>query len=291
MTTTNVRETLRQLNQLNPNPRSMGPFKSSDSILVIGDGDLSFGLALATHLGGPRLSLTTFDSKTELLDKYTDSAGLNLQALESTGAEVLHSVDATALSRHIFRYSGYRKIVFNFPHVGGATPEDVIKNQQMLTKFFHSAKPLLRDAQSQIIVSLRNTSFYQQWAIGDLAETCGYVRERPTGLFNLADYPGYQPQRTHPATREPPSTDGASMHRFTWPVENRMTTTSRKRSTTTDDAARRDVDTRLTKQHRAERRSHSCGVCGIAFRDGKKYQRHVNSAKHARKVKKQGALI
>ena len=83
----------------------------------------------------------------------------------------------------------FDRIVFNFPHLGGALLEDVAKNQvnlyalfqcfcslklwlicwqEMLRSFFASASRALKST-GEIHVALRNTPFYESWNIHQLA--------------------------------------------------------------------------------------------------------------------------
>jgi hypothetical protein len=96
----------------NPNPKHLGPFSDRQRILVVGDGDLSFSLALAVFLvretrrclvngqraaianalavltenrqGGKNVVATCYDSQQELRDKYPN-AHVNADTLETAG--------------------------------------------------------------------------------------------------------------------------------------------------------------------------------------------------------------
>ena len=52
------------------NPRQVQSYSSRHKILIVGDGDLTFALSLATALGGTNIVATTFDTRRELLRKY-----------------------------------------------------------------------------------------------------------------------------------------------------------------------------------------------------------------------------
>lgn len=241
-------------------------YGESGLILTVGDGDLTFSRALCSELvlptfGPPRLICTTYDSEFEMTEKY--STALKTRAmLTSRNCAVLHQVDATYLARSIREqlYShppappamsvleSFSRIIFNFPHLGGATQEDIKANQNLLSQFFLSARPLLIPPSSrprpqsaprspiallpgmslgskqaeddeymggQIHVALRNTPFYESWDIEKLAKEQGLrlLRKEP---FLHSRYPGYQEQRTNPGVLRnlPPSTHGAINYIF-----------------------------------------------------------------------------
>ncbi|RHY82437.1 hypothetical protein DYB35_000186 [Aphanomyces astaci] len=170
-----------QANISNPNPKSVGGVSDKHRVLVVGDGDFSFSLALATRL-----------------------------------ADIHVGVDATNLARESWIQTlTFDRIVFNFPHLGGATEEDVEKNQDLLWRFFQSARKYLDNSKGEVHVALRNTLFYNRWDVTAQATKAGLKLKR-TDRFNLSLYPGYEAQRTHPASfrGEPPSTDGARTYVF-----------------------------------------------------------------------------
>lgn len=118
---------------------------------------------------------TCYDSKREAQDKYPNLL-VNADALESAGAQVRFGVDGTALEREAWlqRAEPFHAVVFNFPHLGGATEEDVAKNQALLRGFFYSARPFLHAARGQVLVALRNTLFYNRWKVQEQARASGY---------------------------------------------------------------------------------------------------------------------
>jgi hypothetical protein len=134
-------------------PRSFGPTGSpgtgaayqglyhldmQQSVLTVGDGDLSFslsiarGVAAACALSGPssskkhatgvagsvfQLTATTHESLQSLLATYTDAAD-NIAALIALGVTVLHDIDATHLAASSLAKHRFDVIVWNFPCVG-----------------------------------------------------------------------------------------------------------------------------------------------------------------------------
>ncbi|KAF1326696.1 hypothetical protein FI667_g8262, partial [Globisporangium splendens] len=333
---TQVRAAKAQTNALftlattsNPNPKHLGPFSDRQRILVVGDGDLSFSLSLAIFLGGRSLVATCYDSKREVKEKYTNAL-LNADALESAGAQVHFDVDGTALENETWLRSAgdkFHAIVFNFPHLGGATEEDVAKNQHLLCHFFYSTRPFLHPTRGQVLVALRNTLFYNRWKIQEQAQRSGFKMKK-VEPFDSSIYSGYEPQRTHPASfrGEPPSTTGA--HYYIFALDPTLQPDDPRVADAQNDAAHAKAKpptaqvvpkhaakkvqlatsaffivvaiSELSQQHclaclsqvkqdKSETTAASleCKVCATKFRDLKKYNAHINSAKHARRAKAQ----
>ncbi|GLD93640.1 hypothetical protein PINS_up002245 [Pythium insidiosum] len=275
----------------NPNPKTLGPFSDRHRILVVGDGDFSFSLALAVYLGGKNIIATCYDSKRELREKYPN-AFVNEDALETAGAAVHYSVDATALEREswIEAASPFQSVVFNFPHLGGATEEDVENNQRLLREFFFSTRQFIHPTQGQVLVALRNTLFYNRWDIEAQAKASGFKLKR-IEKFDASLYSGYQPQRTHPAAfrGEPPSTSNARYFIFSKdasasPEDPRS---QKPLSTATSEKPTHPKFSGDKRGSTAAPSTWTCETCKLTFRDAKKYNGHMNSAKHARKVKQQ----
>ncbi|RHY61966.1 hypothetical protein DYB38_009847 [Aphanomyces astaci] len=141
-----------QANISNPNPKSVGGVSDKHRVLVVGDGDFSFSLALATRL-----------------------------------ADIHVGVDATNLARESWIQTlTFDRIVFNFPHLGGATEEDVEKNQDLLWRFFQSARKYLDNSKGEVHVALRNTLFYNRWDVTAQATKAGLKLKRDQEAVAMA---------------------------------------------------------------------------------------------------------
>lgn len=152
----------------NPNPTSLGPYTNRMKILLVGEGDFSFSLALASKLGGKNLVCTSYDTKRQLIDKYPESAQGTVTALEAAGAIVMHGVDATALEKHFDpETESFHRIVFNFPHLGGSDDDSIASNKELIRKFLRSSGPFLRESEpvGEVHISLRTKSAFYRYVL------------------------------------------------------------------------------------------------------------------------------
>jgi 25S rRNA (uracil2634-N3)-methyltransferase len=103
------------------------PFLSSDTILLIGEGNFSFAHALAFHppsgsgledLPPRNITATAYDSEEECYVKYPEAKDI-VQNLREVSVGVLFNVDATKLEK-IPGIKGRKwdRVVWNFPHAG-----------------------------------------------------------------------------------------------------------------------------------------------------------------------------
>ncbi|KAH0837920.1 hypothetical protein J3R83DRAFT_6152 [Lanmaoa asiatica] len=125
------------------------PFKPTDKILLIGEGNFSFARALITdppssleHLVPENVTATSYDSKEECFSKYPDAEDI-VSTIKQRGIEVLFGIDATKLQKHpALKGRRWDRIVWNFPHAGkGITDQDrnILSNQRLMLDFLRSA--------------------------------------------------------------------------------------------------------------------------------------------------------
>jgi 25S rRNA (uracil2634-N3)-methyltransferase len=108
-----------------PPQRVTIPFRPTDKILLIGEGNFSFARALACcppvdlkYLPAKNITATSYDSEEECVAKYSD-ANTILSELRAKGVEVLFNVDATKLEKcTALKGRKWDRIVWNFPHAG-----------------------------------------------------------------------------------------------------------------------------------------------------------------------------
>ncbi|CAN6211052.1 unnamed protein product [Urochloa humidicola] len=176
----------------------LGCYSSTQSILLVGDGDFSFSLALATAFrSGTNIVATSLDTYEVLIGKYSkaDSNIMKLKRLETT---VLHGVDAKTMKFHTdLKNRWFDRIVFNFPHAGFRGPEDqahmISLHKELLRSFFCNVCHLLKPY-GEIHVRHKTGGPYDRWDLEHLASDSSLIMFEKEN-FQKANYPGYNQKR------------------------------------------------------------------------------------------------
>nr|CDP32229.1 Putative protein of unknown function [Podospora anserina S mat+] len=180
------------------------PFTPTDTILLLGEADLSFSASLSSHHKCTALTSTVFEPSLPALQEKYPHVDKNISLLLSppnahpnsppNNNKLLYNIDATKLS---LKSQSFSRIIFNFPHIGGKSKDvnrQVRANQEMMVGFFRRA--LLHLApRGKIIVTLFEGEPYTLWNIRDLARHAGLEVER-SFRFQAGAYPGYAHART-----------------------------------------------------------------------------------------------
>ncbi|KAF1756351.1 hypothetical protein GCK72_012804 [Caenorhabditis remanei] len=117
-------------------------------VLILGDGNLSFSLAIASSDPETIYFATVFDSREEFIRKYRAEDTLrDLEALRNV--VLVFGVDATDLPAHW--KDKFDTIIMNFPHPGGKT--NLKKSKILLSGIFKSLQKIM-DNDSQFLLSL-----------------------------------------------------------------------------------------------------------------------------------------
>mmetsp|Transcript_11752 Transcript_11752/g.14619 ORF Transcript_11752/g.14619 Transcript_11752/m.14619 type:complete len:401 (-) Transcript_11752:166-1368(-) len=109
----------------------------NSSILVCGDGDLSYSASISNQLCKRNIALTAtvLESKEDHLKVYKNSQS-NIDEIMSHGHNVRFGIDATQLQSYFPSYS-FNNIRFNFPHWPGKANNRY--NRRLLSSFLLSA--------------------------------------------------------------------------------------------------------------------------------------------------------
>ncbi|KAG2635702.1 hypothetical protein PVAP13_2NG383903 [Panicum virgatum] len=185
---------------------------AEESILIVGDGDFSFSLALATAFGSrANLVTTSLDTYDALRGKYS-KAESNIMELKRLGATVLHGVDEKKMRFHAdLKSSRFDRIVFNFPHAGFKGKEDdmhmVNLHKELLWGFFFNARHLVR-RYGEIHVTHKTGLPYDRWDLEHLPSRSSLAMVEKVS-FRKEDYPGYNQKRGDSARCDEPFDLGA----------------------------------------------------------------------------------
>jgi 25S rRNA (uracil2634-N3)-methyltransferase len=123
------------------------PFRPTDQILLIGEGNFSFARALICNpppelefLPARNVTATAYDTEDECYTKYPDARAI-VSYLKKMGVEVLFGVDATKLEKvPALKGRRWNRIVWNFPHAGEKFTFKHLQNT--LLKFFVQGRVL-----------------------------------------------------------------------------------------------------------------------------------------------------
>ncbi|WFD18527.1 25S rRNA (uracil(2634)-N(3))-methyltransferase [Malassezia caprae] len=150
--------------------RTVMPFAPDDSVLLVGEGNFSFTLALMSppHNHPPQQILaTSYDTEAEVYEKYPDARAIITQIRAKAGLHadriLAFGVDAGALHK-CEAVTGNRKddprrwskVWFGFPHVGAGHKDEqrnVLANQLLLLRFLVSVAPYLTQGRAPTYVT------------------------------------------------------------------------------------------------------------------------------------------
>lgn len=189
-------------------------YPPSGNILVLGDGDLSFSLALCRRIAScqsntsPNIIATTYLTKNQLYQTYPLSASKNVKDLMKY-TKPIHGVDATILGTSKCQLSlkglagrKYHRVIWNFPCVHSPVDaedhnqrgkdgqnEEMEDNKIMLQEFFNHVVDLLVPG-GEVHLVHKTKPPYNQWNIEDQVSDSG-MQLAGAIVFDRAMYPGY----------------------------------------------------------------------------------------------------
>ncbi|XP_045873896.1 ferredoxin-fold anticodon-binding domain-containing protein 1 [Meles meles] len=190
-------------------------------LLLVGEGNFSFAAALSE----------TLDASTHVtatcLQRSADVAGNpvaqeNLRRLRERGTEVRFGVDCTQLADAFKpQRREFDRIYFNFPHCGRKA--GVVKNRELLAKFFQSCKDVLAN-EGEVHVALcrgqggtpadkPRREWHNSWQVVAMAALGGFILS-DVHPFGCEAVPGYK-CTGYRSQDKPFHVEGALNHIFT----------------------------------------------------------------------------
>jgi hypothetical protein len=198
------------------------PLPDPLSILLVGEGNLSFAYALVRRLSRSvgfrratqsaaagawgsvaEVVATTYDSEAELAAKYPEAAAFRAYFAVKQRVRVRYvgCVNATALTSSLadadvtLAQQRFHLVVFNNPHIGF---EDLYRQRSLLSHFFASAAELVDQGPSlsqlqEVVVALCDDQA-QRWDLLGCAARSGYLCVAAQPLLS-SDYPEYTNRR------------------------------------------------------------------------------------------------
>ncbi|CAK9206669.1 unnamed protein product [Sphagnum troendelagicum] len=180
--------------------KRISQYSNNQLILLVGEGDFSFSLALATAFGAAHnIVATSLDSRDEVLLKYGQNGAANLCELERRGAQVLHGVDVRNMSNPYQSGLGDRlrlfdRIIYNFPHAGFTGPENLVpvikRHKELIGLFFENAAKMLLHG-GEVHVTHKLGPPYDQWGLVEQAQASGLDLKDNPQEFHRSIFPGY----------------------------------------------------------------------------------------------------
>jgi 25S rRNA (uracil2634-N3)-methyltransferase len=159
------------------NSSSSGPvvlgFAATMTVLTIGDGDLTYSVALAVSIGCTVIA-TSFESLETLEQTYgRETIERNMTIIRSRGGQVIYGVDALNLEGTLpteYHSGRYDRIIWNFPCAAGADGRDgqnqeMELNKSLIRTFAASAVNFLTNNNGQIHMAHKTKPPFDQWQI------------------------------------------------------------------------------------------------------------------------------
>jgi len=163
--------------------------------LLVGEGNLSFALSLASRMGSTAamLKATTYETRSNI----SNVAKNNAARLSKLGAAVLHGVDARRLEER-FPVTRFKLVVFQFPNVASRRPlHGRNPNHVLIRRFLRSARQVLASNGRVAITVIDSPHYDGTFSMHEAAAWAGLSPPR-IYPFWIGDHPSY----THSNTQD-----------------------------------------------------------------------------------------
>ncbi|KAL8264444.1 hypothetical protein R6Q59_022574, partial [Mikania micrantha] len=188
------------MDRLKGKERVIHVYKSSQKILLVGEGDFSFSACLAQAFRtAENIVATSYLKRKSLLKKHWTSKP-HLEELESLGCKLLYKVDVYKMHTHPnLKNKKFDIIIYNFPHAGHydhlceRDPELIEMHKELVEAYFKSASKMLT-AGGEVHLRHRDDPPYNRWNVVFLASKAGLTLKEKVDFYK-SDYPGYHNKR------------------------------------------------------------------------------------------------
>mmetsp|Transcript_977 Transcript_977/g.2909 ORF Transcript_977/g.2909 Transcript_977/m.2909 type:complete len:397 (+) Transcript_977:954-2144(+) len=181
-------------------PARVGLYRPSQHILVVGDGDFTFSLALMRSLQSPaRMVCTSFQSGEEVRSIYPEADQTLSDLSEAENVVVQHEVDATKLDVTLESKGPFDRVIFNFPCIAFEEGQDgqadqLDANKNLIGEFIRGAIALLRP-KGEVHIVHKTKEPFSWWKIPEQVPEGVAASMVRRVVFDRSVYPGYVPRK------------------------------------------------------------------------------------------------
>ncbi len=158
------------------------------SVLLVGEGNMSFSLSLARLSGSAAHNMTSTFLEVPLVQHALMRE--NAKKLRSLGVTIRAGIDATQLSTYFGRQK-FKLIIFQFPNVGSRTPiYGRNPNHVLIRRFLGSAAQHLQPDGNVAITTVNSRHYDGAFDVDGAARRNGYAIP-VAHPFQFSRFPGY----------------------------------------------------------------------------------------------------
>ena len=171
------------------------------NILIVGDGDLSYSVALAKEnqaQGDAIITASSLDTKDDIEGKYSQGK-INLEILNlDSNVRLKHGLDATEIG-NIGHKRVWDSIVWNFPYPANTRCASIKAGSTLLSNFFRNLVPVLKMEGTVYVTLYGRQGDKSIWDVEgiswELDSEFGRLLVTKVLLFDASKIDGYEPKR------------------------------------------------------------------------------------------------
>ena len=265
------------------------------SILTVGDGNLSYSISLLAAIPNLELTATTYDDLECLKAKYgAEKMTETVEKITSKGSRVVHGVDARKLGESLDKQDRFDRIVFMHPLVPnvecavvarkrGTAFATVLINRRMIVEFLDSASTFLAPG-GEVHITMKDVHPYTTWRLdwlGRFSESLRFIRLQPfdASVAGLYESRNVERDKDFPLTR---SVTFVYAKKQVDDKDNHDELATANESSGTPSAKR---------QRFVQSVIGSCEMCGAQFTSERDQSAHIESRKHRKAAELEAAWL